>query len=533
MTTRTIAATLSLALAWGASTAAAPHEGVWVGGFHADSGPVFVRLALGGSDADVGGRIDFPQAGEHSILLLRVRAVGRRVSFEVPGTHGSLQFDGLVDGDRFRGSVRQGFFSSSFDLLRAITGSDPDAERIAGHYEFGASGAVLVYRGPLGPMFVDYRTGRTGVFYRLADGRYVAGPSLIGGYPVQIAVTFDRDAAGRITGLVWRQSGLAEQAARRDLYRREPASFENGDVRLEGTLLLPHGPGPHPAVVMIQGSGQVGREALVPAADGLARHGVAVLIHDKRGCGTSTGSLARATFEQLALDALAGVAWLAKHPAIDRTRIGVLGASLGGWVAPLAASMSSSVAFVIVEAAPATTPAEHERERVIRQMRADGHAWETVAKAATFMDRKFKVARTGKGWKALQEHVERARREGWLGYVNAPASLESLRWNWQHVLSFDPEPVLRRLTCPVLVLYGERDTIVSPDVHLARMRHALAGAITRDVTVQVVPGANHNFLAASTGGPAENLNLNAFADGYFDTRLSWLRERVGPAAAAR
>ena len=155
--------------------------------------------------------------------------------------------------------------------------------------------------------------------------------------------------------------------------------------------------------------------------------GIAVLIHDKRGTGASTGNWARATFDDLAGDALAGVAFLQARPEINARQIGLHGMSLGGWVAPLAASRAPDVAFVIVESAPVLTPREHERLRVEQQLRADGFAPELVAHAVAFMDQKFEVARTGEGWDRLTGAMARGAREGWLSYVNAPPSLESLQ----------------------------------------------------------------------------------------------------------
>ena len=205
--------------------------------------------------------------------------------------------------------------------------------------------------------------------------------------------------------------------------------------------LLPSSPGPHAAIVMIHGSGAVTRDALRPFADHFARNGVAVLITDKRGTGLSTGRWARATFDDLAEDALAGVRYLRSRPEIQANAIGVHGMSLGGWVAPLAAVKSHDVAFVVVESAPVMTPLEHERLRVETTMRADGHRGETIAQAVAFMDQKFDVARTGEGWDRLESAMRAGDKAGWLPYVNAPASLESLQWNWNHVFSYDPLPV--------------------------------------------------------------------------------------------
>ena len=119
------------------------------------------------------------------------------------------------------------------------------------------------------------------------------------------------------------------------------------------------------------------------------------------------------------------------------------------------------------------------------------------------MDQKFEVARTGEGWDRLTDAMGRAAREGWLAYVNAPTSLESLQWNWQHVLSYDPLPALERMRCPVLVLYGGLDRIVPATHSSGRMEEILRKAGNRDTTVRVFKDANHAFLEAVTGGRRE------------------------------
>jgi pimeloyl-ACP methyl ester carboxylesterase len=333
-------------------------------------------------------------------------------------------------------------------------------------------------------------------------------------------------------GLTWHVKGQAPlRAVRKTFYTTTPVRYASGSTSLSGSLLTPLGPGPHPAIVMIHGSGAVTRDALMPYADVFVRNGIAVLIHDKRGTGSSTGNWARASFDDLAGDALAGVKLLKGRPEINPAQIGLQGTSLGGWVAPLAASRSADVAFVIVESAPALTPLEHEKLRVRSQLRADGFNPPAVMQALAFMDQKFDVARTGKGWDRLQSSMTRNAQSGWMSYVNAPTSLESLQWHWDNVLSYDPLPALEKLTCPVLVLYGELDTIVPADENKKRMEAVLKRSGTRDTTIKVFERANHGFFEAINGGKREAAGLKGLVPGYLDSRVAWLRQRVNVATA--
>lgn len=501
-------------------------EGRWIGGFDNRGGTVAVDARISGGDA-LSGHIALPQRAEAGIPLRNVSARGRTMSFEVPGAESNLLFEGRFESPtRVRGSVRQGLGYTRFELLKVAALSPSELEAVYGTYSWGDDKVLLIAPGEEQPIYVDYETGRTGALFPLSAEEFIAGPTMGTGYPVVMRVRTARDAAGAVEAVELERQGRRVRATRQRFYTEVPVRFSGRDVSLGATLLLPAGTGPHPAIVMIHGSGPVTRDGLRPFADHFARHGVAVLIADKRGTGASTGRWSRATFDDLADDALAGVAYLKSRPDILASAIGVHGTSLGGWIAPLAATKSADVAFVIVESAPVMTPREHERLRVESQMRADGHAPEVIAQAVAFMDRKFEVARTGEGWGGLVVAMHTGERAGWLPYVNPPTSLESLQWHWAHVFSYDPLPVLQQLTVPMLVLYGELDAIVPPRVHKARMEQAVRDAGKHNVTIREFARANHGFFEAITGGRMEQPRLTGFVAGYFEARTAWVRSQA-------
>jgi len=505
--------------------AAGALEGRWIGGFANHDTTVVIEARFTAGPA-LAGTIDVPQRGEAGIPLHNVSQRGRSMSFEIPGLEGNLLFEGtFVTETRLTGSVRQGLGQTRFELLKlAATGTD-DTAGLYGTYEWAPGSVLLIAPGQEQPIYVDYETGRTGALFALGRDELVGGPSVSTGYPVSVRLRLSRDAAGKVERVAFERRGKTVQATRKEFYRELPVRYASGAASIAGSLLLPSTPGRHVAIVMIHGSGAVTRDALRPFADHFARNGVAVLITDKRGTGQSTGHWGRATFDDLAEDALAGVQYLRSRPEVQPNAIGVHGMSLGGWVAPLAAVKSRDVAFVVVESAPVMTPLEHERLRVQSTMRADGHRGDTIAQALAFMDRKFEVARTGEGWDRLETAMRSGARDGWLPYVNAPASLESLRWNWDHVFSYDPLPVLRQLDVPMLVLYGELDSVVPPKVHKARMEQAVREMGKHQVTIREFQRANHGFFEAITGGRQEQPNLGAFVPGYFELRTAWVRAR--------
>lgn len=522
----------SLALCAPAAVAAdAALEGRWIGGFDNRNRVVVIETTFT-SSPQLTGKVDLPQRGEAGIPLRNVTQHGKALSFEIPGLDGNLLFEGKFETPtRMTGSVRQGLGYSRFVLLKTAPVTAGDMAGVYGTYEWAPGKVLLVAPGQEKPIYVDYESGRTGALFALGRDEFVAGPSVSTGFPVVIRLRVERDASDRVQRIAFERRGRTVKAVRRAFYDEVPVRYASGEVSIAGSLLLPAAAGPHPAIVMIHGSGSVTRDALRPFADHFARNGVAVLITDKRGTGQSTGRWSRATFDDLAEDALAGVRYLRGRPEIQASAIGLHGTSLGGWVAPLAAVKSPDVAFVVVESAPVMTPREHERLRVETTMRADGHQGTTIAQAVAFMDQKFEVARTGEGWDRLEAAMAAGEKAGWIGYVNAPASLESLRWNWDHVFAYDPLPTLKQLSVPMLVLYGELDSVVPPKVHKARMEQALREAGTHDVTIREFPRANHGFFEAITGGRQEQPNLGSFVAGYFEARTDWVRARSMAATA--
>jgi hypothetical protein len=146
----------------------------------------------------------------------------------------------------------------------------------------------------------------------------------------------------------------------------KPATFDNGEVRLSGSLLLPGGKGPFPAAVLIQGSGAEPQNASRFMAEVFVQHGIAALIYDKRGVGGSSGDWQTSSFEDLAGDAAAGVKYLLTQPEISKAHVGLMGSSQGGWIAPMAALLSPNVSFVIVKSAAGVTPEQEELRENVR-----------------------------------------------------------------------------------------------------------------------------------------------------------------------
>ena len=323
-------------------------------------------------------------------------------------------------------------------------------------------------------------------------------------------------------------------AARPATYTSTEVAFDNAGVKLAGTFTIPQGQGPFPAVVLVHGSGSIDRDGsvfghkpLLVLADHLRRQGIAVLRYDKRGVGKSSGKLKEATTRDLAADAEAAVRFLRSRAEVDGQRIGVIGHSEGGLVAPLLASRDPGIAFVVMLAGPGVRGDRLLVEQHAQLARARGVPEAAIEKdrvmnralfAAMADEPTLEAARTKAGL-ILAE----AERKGDLPAGLGAAALERFGTAWfRELLAYEPAPVLQAVRQPILVLNGERDLQVPADLDLPPIRSALA-ANPRAV-VKELPGLNHLFQTAKTGGIDEYGQIEeTFAPAALDTIASWIK----------
>jgi len=320
-----------------------------------------------------------------------------------------------------------------------------------------------------------------------------------------------------------------KRAVSKHRLRREPIQFTNGSVTLHGELVLPDCQPPYPAIVVVHGSGPQGLSTWPyrSYADFFARHGWAALVYDKRGVGESEGDYLAADFATLAADVVAGVRTIAAREDIDAGRIGLMGISQGGWLAPLAAHTCDSVSFVILDVGPAVSVWQQEKDRIEYSMRRDSLPETDITAALAFADTVFAATdNPSAGWRALQPLLTGARKSSWHEYVQIPESEQDIA-DWAR-LHFDPAPVLMETRVPVLALYGADDVFVPPDCNIPLLRRYLDAAANSDFTIKVFPGVGHDFetgrslIGGSWEWPDHFWRWSRKAPGYLETLIDWL-----------
>jgi pimeloyl-ACP methyl ester carboxylesterase len=306
-------------------------------------------------------------------------------------------------------------------------------------------------------------------------------------------------------------------------YREEEVSFTNGTVKLAGTLIVPASPGRHPAVVFVHGSGPEGRFGSRYLAEHLASHGVAALIFDKRGVGSSTGDWMHSTLEDLAGDAVAGVELLRTRPGINPDRIGIYGHSQGGLIAPIAAARSPHVAFIVAGATYGGTVFEQDLYRVSNSLKRSELSQPDQAKAWAFYQRFITVARTGQGLDALLASGDSVKAEAWYQWLGIPPKEHWLWSFYPPVGNFDPLPIWQKVTVPALLIYGQNDQLVPVDTSLVRIGRALDRGGNTQWAAVILPRAAHNFTISPA--PGEPFEWRRVAPGLPDIVVGWVQER--------
>lgn len=334
-------------------------------------------------------------------------------------------------------------------------------------------------------------------------------------------------------------------------YKQEEVTITNGPVTLAGTLTLPEGPGPFPAVVMITGSGSQNRDEEVFGfkpfrliADHLTRNGVAVLRCDDRGIGGSKGDVASATTADFAGDVAAELAYLRGRKDIAAGKLGLIGHSEGGVIAPMVAAKDHGLAFIVMMSGPAVRGDKViiEQSRLIAK--ADGESDQSVAenaaaeekllsmisgKAADKEIESFLASVIGKAYDRMpaeqrkaagdRETFVKTQVKGQMAAVGSP-------W-FRYFIAFEPAPILAQVKCPVLAFYGEKDLQVPTAQNAPVIQEIFRKSANRGLTIKIMPDANHLYEKAGNGSPTEYAKLDkVFVPGFLDTLSGWIKATI-------
>jgi uncharacterized protein len=324
----------------------------------------------------------------------------------------------------------------------------------------------------------------------------------------------------QLAALVFAASG----AEKTHSIRETSLSFTNGDIVLRGTLMSPDPPTRHPTLVLVHGSGAADRKGFV-FARALAEAGIPVFAYDKRGVGESGGDWKKSSIAELASDSVTAVNHLkAREP---NALIGLWGGSQGGWIVPMAATLSTNVAFIISVSGAGMSPGEQMlycQDNQWREARLSENNREQLHLAwKSFYD----YISTGQGATALDANV---------GNLEKVKSLDDRRPLKSSELAaepffqkfgygFDPLPYWRKVKCPVLAIWGERDTMVPAKRSAELIEGALRSAGNTNYVIKSFPKARHGIDLPGKQRLPEGWVDWQFAPGYIELMSRWIKER--------
>ena len=333
-------------------------------------------------------------------------------------------------------------------------------------------------------------------------------------------------------------------------YRDEKVKFTNNDgsITFGGTLTLPESKGPFKTVILISGSGQqdrdeslFGHKTFWVIADHLTRQGIAVLRVDDRGVGETTGSMG--TSAEYAQDVLDAIRYLKTRKQVHPKKIGLIGHSEGGVIAPLAAVQSKDVAFIVFLAGLGMSGKDlllRQSDDILKQMGSNETyrnqvrslneiIYSTVARLPLEGDIKDSLQTTFDQWvKTQPESVL-----GQLGYKteqgrkNFQKQIEAMNSSWyRYFIKYDPQPVLSKITIPVLALNGSKDIQVASQPNLEGFKRGLTTAGNKQFETVELPGLNHLFQKCTKCTSSEyGLLEETFSVEALELMANWLKKR--------
>ena len=519
--------------------------GEWVGNVEAQAtGTQFMTLSLNGNT----GALGLP-LGNFSTPLTSIKVEGDQLICEFGQIKATLK--GKIAGDEITGEASSPGSAGTFRVTR-VQKLAPDAlAAYQGAYRFADGKFVLIdvmYGVPTILTMTDSASGAVRGIFPRTDREFFTGPALFITSPVTTTLTFEKNGE-RVVGLSMR-SGTRVRRAKRIVHRQQPVRFQNGEVTLAGTLLLPEAKrAKHAAVVFTHGGGAQRREFVWGLGYQLAARGMAVLIYDKRGVGESKGNWGEASFEDLADDAVAGARFLQANSEIDPKQIGFWGLSQGGWIAPLAASRFPDAAFAVAISGGGLTPASQELLDTEYELNKAGFSAEDVQKALAFQRLKNEIILSFEKWDQYLSMRTAVKDAAWYRVqgidVRGPDKQDHPAWaHMRRSYFYDPAPALKSLRSPLLAIQGELDTPKGVTANVEAIRSIMTAAGKRETSiagnpgkdgfvVKVYPRGVHNLMEAPEPEKSSWIRSKRFVPVLFEEMVDWMVRQSRARASGR
>ncbi len=332
-------------------------------------------------------------------------------------------------------------------------------------------------------------------------------------------------------------------------YKSEEVYFRNPkakDSKLAGTLTLPKTIKKPPVVILISGSGPQNRNEEIKLfnhrpflvlSDYLTRNGIAVLRYDDRGVAASEGTQKGATSADFATDVEAALAYLKTRNDIDSTKIGLIGHSEGGLIAPMVASKNKTIAFIILLAGTGVDGATILQTQERRSNTLKGVAKDVLDYNEKLAKELHKIVILGNSTEEIKTNLTSFLNDfrkndtsiytKYLTDTMVKQIINGLSDEWIiYFIKTDPDQFLSKVTCPVLALNGSKDFQVLPKLNLNAIEQSLKKAKNDDVTILELEGLNHLFQHCKTGALSEYKEIEeTFSPNALKIISDWIHKR--------
>jgi pimeloyl-ACP methyl ester carboxylesterase len=534
-------------------------SGHWEGEVSVPGTKLGIRFDFQQAGDKASGTIDIPVQGLRGFALGELTVKGKEIAFSLPGVPGDPKFTGTLkdDGSEIAGQLAQSGQQYPFTVRRTEKIPEKGATPARGVPGKGLAG---VWQGTLKVQLFQLRLlfkireedGKLlGTFDSLDQNSGAIPLSKISLQDSNVVLESDKIAmvfngklsedgsevdgkwnqAGREMPLVIRRLAEAPDLSRPQdpqkpyPYTEEEVVFRNdgAEIELAGTLTVPQTAGPHPAAILISGSGPqdrdeaiMGHRPFLVLADHLTRQGIAVLRYDDRGVGKSKGSFAKGSVQDFTDDAVAAVKFLQSRPEVDGQRIGLIGHSEGGIVAPRIAATSDDIHFVVMMAGVGVPMEKLLYRQGVDLIRVMGGGEEAIKQQRKTQETIFSILKEQgdpadvekkmrEAFQKFQQDLPEDQREAsaFSGeQLEAQIKLVTSPW-FRELLLIDPRPNLMKVRCPVLAINGEKDVQVACYENLKAIEAALQEGGNQDVTTVAFPELNHLFQKCDSGALAE------------------------------
>ncbi len=311
-------------------------------------------------------------------------------------------------------------------------------------------------------------------------------------------------------------------------YKLESISFNNGDVKLAGTLSIPKLTNKMPAVIFLHGSGDEDRWSWAPYfADMLSRMGIVCLFFDKRGCGESTGSWISSSLDDLSADANKAMEYLKTQDYVDKSNVGFWGFSQSGWVAPNCLTTNKEIAFMMINSGGANSPREIELFNYRNTMLHNGMNQSQLDSAFSLLDFYFEYLDAKHSLDEMKGKIAIVKNSSWYKYINIgrvlPSEKNRMNWNW--VANYDPLSSIRTINFPLLLMFGGKDLETNTPVAVQKWKSSLSKEALNKTTIKVFENGNHG-IRIGEHSPGALLFWQEFAPGYVDFVRKWANRNI-------